>query len=139
VAARYCPFDVVITPANYGDPAQRQAADAIYGDCLAAGLDALLDDRDERPGVKFKDADLIGVPQRIVVGRKLEPAWWSAISRAALQLARRSPRPLPPPRCADETGYAARQPVAHLPCGWRFSSHSKAQRRLPRSTIRSEP
>ena len=79
------PFDVVITPANYGDPAQRQAADAIYGDCLAAGLDALLDDRDERPGVKFKDADLIGIPQRIVVGRKLEAGLVEAISRATLQ------------------------------------------------------
>jgi prolyl-tRNA synthetase len=79
------PFDVVVTPANYGDPAQRQAADAIYGDCLAAALDALLDDRDERPGVKFKDADLIGIPQRIVVGRKLETGLVEAIARATLQ------------------------------------------------------
>jgi prolyl-tRNA synthetase len=79
------PFDVVITPANYGDPAQREAADAIYGNCLAAGLDALLDDRDERPGVKFKDADLIGIPQRIVVGRKLEAGMVEWIGRATLQ------------------------------------------------------
>ncbi len=43
----------------------------IYDDCLAAGIDALYDDRDERPGVKFKDADLIGVPYRITVGKKL--------------------------------------------------------------------
>ncbi|MGP8247444.1 MAG: proline--tRNA ligase [Bryobacteraceae bacterium] len=79
------PFDVVVTPANYGDPAQRQAADAIYGDCLAAGLDALLDDRDERPGVKFKDADLIGIPRRIVVGRKLETGMVECIERATLR------------------------------------------------------
>jgi len=65
------PFDVVITPANFSDAAQRQAAERIYADCTTAGLDALLDDRDERPGVKFKDADLIGVPLRIVVGKKL--------------------------------------------------------------------
>jgi prolyl-tRNA synthetase len=48
-----------------------EAARNIYQGCLALGLDALLDDRDERPGVKFKDADLIGVPFRIVVGKKL--------------------------------------------------------------------
>lgn len=65
------PFHVVVTPANYGDPAQKDAAERIYRQCLALGLDALLDDRDERPGVKFKDADLIGVPFRITVGKKL--------------------------------------------------------------------
>jgi prolyl-tRNA synthetase len=65
------PFTVVITPVNSAEPAQLQAADAIYGACRAEGLDALLDDRDERPGVKFKDADLIGIPFRIVVGKKL--------------------------------------------------------------------
>ena len=65
------PFHVVVTPANYADAAQKEAAERIYGECLALGLDALLDDRDERPGVKFKDADLIGVPFRVVVGKKL--------------------------------------------------------------------
>jgi prolyl-tRNA synthetase len=65
------PFDVVVTPANYADAAQREAAHAIYAACRALGLDTLLDDRDERPGVKFKDADLIGVPYRITVGKKL--------------------------------------------------------------------
>ena len=62
------PFHVVVTPANIADPNQRDAAERIYGECLALGLDALLDDRDERPGVKFKDADLIGIPYRIVIG-----------------------------------------------------------------------
>jgi prolyl-tRNA synthetase len=65
------PFQVVVTPANNSDPLQMQAARSIYENCLALGLDALLDDRDERPGVKFKDADLIGVPWRVVVGKKL--------------------------------------------------------------------
>jgi prolyl-tRNA synthetase len=65
------PFDVVVTPANISDAAQKEAAHSIYQAALALGLDALLDDRDERPGVKFKDADLIGVPWRIVVGKKL--------------------------------------------------------------------
>jgi prolyl-tRNA synthetase len=65
------PFDVVVTPANYTDAAQQEAAHTIHAGCQALGLDTLLDDRDERPGVKFKDADLIGVPYRITVGKKL--------------------------------------------------------------------
>lgn len=69
--AAIAPFDVVVTPVNNADAAQREAAGRIYAECKAAGLDALLDDRDERPGVKFKDADLIGIPYRITVGKKL--------------------------------------------------------------------
>jgi prolyl-tRNA synthetase len=69
--APIAPFAVVVTPVNLNDAAQREAAERIYGACLEKGLDALLDDRDERPGVKFKDADLIGVPWRVVVGKKL--------------------------------------------------------------------
>ncbi len=69
--AAIAPFSVVITPANYRDALQREAADLLYKDCKKLGVDALLDDRDERPGVKFKDADLIGVPYRITVGKKL--------------------------------------------------------------------
>ena len=65
------PFDVIVTPVNIADEKQRAAADDIYNECRKAGLDALFDDRDERPGVKFKDADLIGVPYRITVGKKL--------------------------------------------------------------------
>jgi prolyl-tRNA synthetase len=73
---------VVVTPANYSDPAQKEAAERIYGECLALGLDALLDDRDERPGVKFKDADLIGVPFRITVGKKLSSGMVELVTRA---------------------------------------------------------
>jgi prolyl-tRNA synthetase len=65
------PFLVIVTPANNADENQMATARAIYEKCLASGCDALLDDRDERPGVKFKDADLIGVPYRITVGKKL--------------------------------------------------------------------
>ncbi len=65
------PFQVVVTPVYYADEAQRQAALDIYRQCRALGLDVLLDDRDERPGVKFKDAELIGIPFRITVGKKL--------------------------------------------------------------------
>ncbi len=79
--AAIAPFDVVITPANIADAAQRQAAESIYRECLAEGLDALMDDRDERPGVKFKDADLIGVPLRIVIGKKLSAGLVELVDR----------------------------------------------------------
>src|SRR5581483_1028919 len=69
--AAIAPFEVVITPVNTAEAAQVEAAEQIYASCRAAGLDVLLDDRDERPGVKFKDADLIGIPYRIVAGKKL--------------------------------------------------------------------
>ncbi len=65
------PFELVITPVNLKDIGQMDAARAIYEAAKGAGLDALLDDRDERPGVKFKDAELIGIPWRITVGKKL--------------------------------------------------------------------
>jgi prolyl-tRNA synthetase len=69
--ASIAPFQVVITPANNSDAKQMEAAQSIYQGCRLLGLDALLDDRDERPGVKFKDADLIGIPFRVTVGKKL--------------------------------------------------------------------
>ena len=69
--ASIAPFTVVITPANYAEPLQREAADLLYAECQKAGIDALLDDRIERAGVKFKDADLIGIPYRLTVGKKL--------------------------------------------------------------------
>jgi prolyl-tRNA synthetase len=72
--ASIAPFSVVITPANYRDALQHEAADLLYMECKKRGIDALLDDRDERPGVKFKDADLIGIPYRITVGKKLAEA-----------------------------------------------------------------
>ncbi len=81
------PFQVVITPANNSDAAQREAAQRVYGDCQALGLDALLDDRDERPGVKFKDADLIGLPYRIVIGKKLAAGLVELVERKSRQSA----------------------------------------------------
>ncbi len=69
--APIAPFTVVITPVNNADMQQRGAAERLYQECAERGIDALLDDRDERPGVKFKDADLIGAPFRITAGKKL--------------------------------------------------------------------
>ena len=64
------PFEAVVTVVNPKQPATSDAAGAIYDALRAQGIDVLLDDRDERPGVKFKDADLIGFPYRITVGPK---------------------------------------------------------------------
>ena len=63
------PFEVIVVIANLQEPSQRQLGEELYGSLLDAGLDVLLDDRDERAGVKFKDADLLGIPWRVVVGR----------------------------------------------------------------------
>jgi len=65
------PFDVHLVLVSLRDQAQIAAAESIYTACRAAGLEVLLDDRDERPGVKFKDADLLGVPVRVTVGNAL--------------------------------------------------------------------
>jgi prolyl-tRNA synthetase len=63
------PFTVAIAPIGYGkSEAVRVAADALYTDLMAAGIDALLDDRDERPGVMLAELELIGIPHRIVIG-----------------------------------------------------------------------
>lgn len=64
------PYAVIVTPVNVNEPDVMKAAGEIYEELLAAGVEVILDDRDERAGVKFKDADLIGIPLRIVVGSK---------------------------------------------------------------------
>ena len=64
------PFEVELIALNPDVPAVREAADRLYGALQAAGIEVLFDDRDERPGVKFNDADLIGFPVRLVVGKK---------------------------------------------------------------------
>jgi prolyl-tRNA synthetase len=63
------PFQVVLVPINYQKSAQvLETADRLYRDFQAAGIDVLLDDRDARPGVKFADSELMGIPHRIVIG-----------------------------------------------------------------------
>ena len=78
------PFEVVVVPTNVTDPVLMQAAEDIAAKLEAAGYDVLLDDRDERAGVKFKDADLVGIPFRINVGKK--------VSEGKVELVRRSTR-----------------------------------------------
>jgi prolyl-tRNA synthetase len=69
--AAIAPFQVVLVPINYQKSAKvQETADALYRDFNAAGIDVLLDDRDARPGVKFADSELLGVPHRIVIGER---------------------------------------------------------------------
>jgi prolyl-tRNA synthetase len=64
------PFQVLLLPINYKDQSIREATDNLYGELQKHGVEVLLDDRDERPGVKFKDADLVGIPLRVTIGAK---------------------------------------------------------------------
>ena len=64
------PFHVIVTPVNNKEEEQMKLAEKIYEDLKTQGIEAVLDDRAERAGVKFKDADLVGIPLRIVVGKK---------------------------------------------------------------------
>ncbi len=68
--ASLAPFHVLIVCVNIADDIQRSEAEKLYHSLRGQGIEVLLDDRDERAGVKFKDADLIGIPVRITVGRK---------------------------------------------------------------------
>ncbi len=76
------PYHVVVTVPNITDADQMAAATQLYEALNAAGLEALLDDRDERAGVKFKDADLIGIPFRIVTGKSLKDGKVEVVQRA---------------------------------------------------------
>ena len=65
------PFQLVLIPINAARSEQvKQHVEALYQRCLALGIDVLLDDRDERPGVLFADADLIGIPHRLVISER---------------------------------------------------------------------
>src|SRR5471030_1138728 len=76
------PFQVVVTPTNVTDTTLMKTAEEIAEKLEAAGFDVLLDDRDERPGVKFKDADLVGIPYRINVGKKVTEGKVELVTRS---------------------------------------------------------
>ena len=76
------PYQVVITLLRPDDEKHRALAEDFYEQLNARGIDCLLDDRDERPGVKFKDAELIGIPLRLTLGRKLTQGEVEVFSRA---------------------------------------------------------
>jgi prolyl-tRNA synthetase len=79
------PFDVIVTVTNIKQDDIRGAGERLYEGLRRAGLEVLLDDRDERAGVKFKDADLIGVPFRLTVGKKIADGKVELFDRATKQ------------------------------------------------------
>ena len=79
------PFDVVVTPTNVSDGKLKSTAEDIATRLESAGYDVILDDRDERPGVKFKDADLVGIPFRINVGKKVTEGTVEVVQRSTRQ------------------------------------------------------
>jgi prolyl-tRNA synthetase len=81
------PFEVVVVSTNSKDEAIRNASENIARQLEASGFDVLLDDRDERPGVKFKDADLVGIPFRINVGKKVTEDTVEVVQRSTRQSA----------------------------------------------------
>jgi prolyl-tRNA synthetase len=80
------PFEIVVCPVNVKDEALLKAAVDIATRLEADGFDVLLDDRDERPGVKFKDADLVGIPFRVTVGKKVTEGTVEVVQRSTRQI-----------------------------------------------------
>jgi prolyl-tRNA synthetase len=79
------PYHVVVVVPNISDPEQMSVAEKLVQDLATAGIETLWDDRDERAGVKFKDADLIGIPYRITTGRSLKQGKVELTERASGQ------------------------------------------------------
>jgi len=77
---------VVVTPTNVKDDAMLKAAQDTAKELEAAGFEVLLDDRDERPGVKFKDADLVGIPFRVTVGKKVTEGTVEVVQRSTREI-----------------------------------------------------
>ncbi len=84
--ASIAPFQIVVTPVNVKDESLLSASVDIAKQLEAAGFDVILDDRNERPGVKFKDADLVGIPFRITVGHKVTEGTVEVVLRSTREV-----------------------------------------------------
>jgi prolyl-tRNA synthetase len=80
------PFEIVVVPTNVSDDKVRTTAEDMARRLQASGFDVLLDDRDERPGVKFKDADLVGIPFRVNVGKKVTEGTVEVVPRSTREI-----------------------------------------------------
>jgi len=80
--AQIAPFEIIVTPTNVGDQKLKITAEDVAARLESEGYEVLLDDRDERPGVKFKDADLVGIPFRINVGKKVTDGTVEVVHRS---------------------------------------------------------
>jgi prolyl-tRNA synthetase len=76
------PYHVIVVPVSTKDELQMSVTNKIYDELLSNGVEVVIDDRDERPGVKFKDADLIGFPYRITVGKTISEGNVEFVTRA---------------------------------------------------------
>ena len=83
---KIAPFEIVVSATNVKDEAIKSAAEDIAKRLETAGFDVVLDDRDERPGVKFKDADLVGIPFRITVGKKVTEGMVEVVIRSTREV-----------------------------------------------------
>jgi prolyl-tRNA synthetase len=86
LAPAIAPFEIVVSATNIKDESIKSAAEDIAAGLEAAGFDVILDDRDERPGVKFKDADLVGIPFRITVGKKVTEGTVEVVLRSTREV-----------------------------------------------------
>ena len=84
--SQIAPFEVIVTPTNASDDKLMAVATDLTHKLQTLGIDVLLDDRDERPGVKFKDADLVGIPYRINVGKKVTEGTVEVVQRSTRQM-----------------------------------------------------
>jgi prolyl-tRNA synthetase len=98
--SQIAPFEILVTPTNMKDDSLSSTALDIVKRLEAAGFEVLLDDRDERPGVKFKDADLVGIPFRVTVGKK--------VTEGTVEVVRRSTREIQDASIAAITEYFER-------------------------------
>ncbi len=80
--AAIAPFEAIVTPVNLKNDDQREAAESLYRQCRDLGVDVLYDDRSERAGVKFADAELIGIPYRLTVGRRISDGIVELVTRS---------------------------------------------------------
>ena len=83
--ASIAPFEAIITPVNLKNDDQREAAEKLYEDCRGRGIDVILDDRSERAGVKFSDAELVGIPYRLTVGKRVSEGIVELVVRSTRQ------------------------------------------------------
>ena len=79
------PYHAVVVPINYKDETMKAGAEKIYQELLAQGVEVILDDRDAKPGFKFKDWELIGIPYMIVVGKRAAEGICEFKNRATLE------------------------------------------------------
>lgn len=93
------PYQVLVLPINVSDESTFGVAEGIYEELGRSGIEALIDDRDERPGVKFKDADLIGIPLRITVGER-------GLSQGVVELKERGSSEVKKVKVAEASGAA---------------------------------